>query len=100
MCTALLQDVFSQSFAKPNSSAGSVADLGTGGHQFNPQLGQYSFRGLMIVIATGFIPLSPLSDVLTMVMWESNRWLGKNIVRSTGYKNSRKVWIGAPAVVI
>ena len=39
------------------------ADLRTGGHWFDPRLGQYSLRGLMIVIATGFIPLSPLSLV-------------------------------------
>ena len=26
--------------------------VGTGGHCFNPKLGQYSFKGLMIVIAT------------------------------------------------
>ena len=51
---------------------------------FDPQLGQYSFRGLMIVILTEFIPLSPLSVVSTMVMWESSQWLGKNIVWSTG----------------
>ena len=40
---------------------------------FDPRLGQYSFRGLMIVIATGFIPLSPLSVVSKMVMWESSQ---------------------------
>ena len=56
--------------------------LRTGGRWFDPRLGQYSFRGLMIVIATGFIPLSPLSVVLTMVMWESSHRLGKNTVRS------------------
>ena len=33
----------------------------------NLQLSQYFFRGLMIVIATGFFPLSPLSIVSTMV---------------------------------
>ena len=54
------------------------------GRWFDPQLGQYSFRGLMIAIATGFIPLSPLSVVLTMVMWESSQWLGKNILWSIG----------------
>ena len=48
-----------------HSSVGSVADLRTGGRWFDLQLGQYSFRGLMIVIATGFIPLSPLSVVST-----------------------------------
>ena len=51
--------------AKPNSLVGSVADLRTGGRWFDPRLGLYSFRGLMIVIATGFIPLSPLSVVST-----------------------------------
>ena len=39
--------------AEPHSSIGSVADLTTEG----PWFGQYSFRGLMIIIATGFIPL-------------------------------------------
>ena len=70
--------------AEPHSSVGSIADLRTDGHWFNPRLRQYSFRGLMIVIATGFIPLSPLSVVSTMVMWEISQWLGKNIVWSTG----------------
>ena len=31
---------------------GRVADLRTGGRWFDPRLGQYSFRGLIIVIAT------------------------------------------------
>ena len=62
-----------------------------------PGLGQYSSRGLTIVIATGFILLSPLSIVLTILMWESSQWLGKNNVRSTGKTKSRKAWIGALA---
>ena len=70
--------------AKPHSSVGSVADLRTRSRWFDPWLGQYSFQGLMIVIATGFIPLSLLPIGLTMVMWESSRWLGKNIVGSSG----------------
>ena len=37
----------------------------------------------MIVIATGFITLSPLAVLSTKVMWESCKWLGKKIVRST-----------------
>ena len=69
---------------KPHSSVGRVVDLRTGGRKFDPRLGQYSFGGLMIVTATGFIPLSQLSIVLTVVMWESSQWLGKNIVQSTG----------------
>ena len=43
-----------------------------------------SVGGFMIVIARGFIPLSLLSIVSTMVQWESSQWLGKNIVRNTG----------------
>ena len=70
--------------AKPHSLVGSVADLRTGGRWFDARLSQYSFRGLMIVIATGCTPLSPLSFVSPMVMWESSQWLGKNIVRNTG----------------
>ena len=65
-------------------SVGSGADLRTGGCWFDPRLGRYSFRQQTIVIATGFSTLSPLSVVLTMVMWESSQWLGKNIVRRTG----------------
>ena len=48
-------------YAEPRSSVGSVADLGTGGLRFDPRLGRYSFRGLMTLIATGFIPLSVCS---------------------------------------
>ena len=58
-------------FPLPSPIAQSVR---TGGRWFNPRLGQYSFQGLMIVIATGFIPLSPLSVVITVVMWESSQW--------------------------
>ena len=64
--------------SEPHSSVGSVADLIKGGRWFVPRLDQYSSRGL-IVIATGFIPLSPLSVVSTMVMSESSQWLGRNL---------------------
>ena len=70
--------------AEPHSLVGSVADRRPRGRWFDPRLDQYSFHGLMIVIATGFIPLSPLSIVSTMVKWESSQWLEQNIVRSTG----------------
>ena len=63
--------------AEPHSSVGSIADLRTGGSWFDPRHGQYSFLELMIVIATGFISLSSLSIVSTMVTWESSQWLGK-----------------------
>ena len=52
----------------------SAQDLRTGGRWFDPWLSHCSFRGLMIVIVIGFIPLSLLSIVLTMVTW-----MGKNI---------------------
>ena len=68
----------------PMGSVASVVDLKTGGRWFDPRLGQYSFRGLMIAIATEFIPPTPLSVVSTMALLESSQWLGKNIVRSTG----------------
>ena len=74
---------YALTFAEPHSSVGSIADLRTGGGWFDPRLAQYSFCGL-IVIATGFIPLSTLSVVSTMVLWESSQWLGKNIMWITG----------------
>ena len=42
----------------------------------------------MIVIAKGLIPLSSLSIVSRMVMWESRQWLGKNIIKSTQIKTT------------
>ena len=48
---------------------------------FNPRLGQYSIQEFMTVFATGNIPLSSLSFVSTLVMWEGSKWLGKNIVK-------------------
>ena len=89
--------IFNTLNSEPHSAVGSVADLRTGGRWFDLRLGQYSFRGLVISIAIGFIPLSPLSVVSTMVTWESSHWLGKNIVRSAGLQNSRKAWIGVLA---
>ena len=38
-------------------------DFRTGGTGWIPGLGQYSFQGLMMVIMSGFIILSPLSIV-------------------------------------
>ena len=54
----------------------------------------------MIVVATGFIPLSPSSIVSAIVMWDRSQWLEKNIVRSPSKNNSRKAWIGALASAI
>ena len=74
----------------PHSSVGGVQDLRTGNRWFDPRLGQFSSRGLIIVIATRFIPLSPLYFVLTMAMWEISQWLGKSIVRSTSKRTAGK----------
>ena len=54
----------------------------------------------LIVVATGFIPLSLLFIVSTMADWEKRQSFRKNIVRSTGKNNSRKKWIGALAAAI
>ena len=78
------QTLRSSRLTEPDSLVGKVAVLRKGGRWFDPRLGQYSFRGLMLVIATGFISLLPLSVVSTLVMWESSQWLGKNSVRNTG----------------
>ena len=77
-----VQNVISRN-AERHSSVGSIEDLRTG-RWFDPRRCKYSFRGLMIVIATRFTPLSALSVVSTMVMWECSQWLGKSIVRRTG----------------
>ena len=47
--------------AEPDSAVSSVAALRTRVHWSDLWLGQYFTRGLMIVIAIGFIPLSQLS---------------------------------------
>ena len=76
-------------YAEPHSSVSSGADLRTGGRWFDPRLGHYSFRGLMIVIATGLILLS-----LIAVRCFDNGNVGKQPVAwkeyCTGSKNSRK----------
>ena len=65
-CVSVIHD------AEAHSSFDSVADLKTG-RWCDPRLGHYSLRGLMIVIVTSFIPLLPLSVVLTTVMWDSSQ---------------------------
>ena len=71
-------------FVEAHRSVDSVQHLRTGSRWFDPRLCQYSFRGLTIVTATGFIPHFSLSIVSTFVLWESSHWLGKNIVMNTG----------------
>ena len=81
---------FVKMFAESHSSVGSIVDLRTGGCWFDPRLGQYSFQGLMIVIAIRFIPLSSLSIVSTMVMLKSSQWLGKKYCAEYWLKECRK----------
>ena len=78
------------------SSVGSVQDLRAGDSWFDPWLGQYSFRGFMILIVTGFIPLLPLSTVSTLFQWLCGKAASglERIFGSTGLKNSRRSWIG------
>ena len=84
-------------FAKPHISVGSIKDLGIGGHWFDLRLRQYSFRKLMIVIVTGFIPLSLRSIVSTIVMWEGSysgleRILCGLLVQRTPENHGRVHW--------
>ena len=86
--------------AEPIAQSVTAQDLRTGGRCSNPSLGLYSFRGLVIVITTGSIHLSPLSIVSTMFMRESSQWLGKNILQSTDKTNSSKAWTGTVGAAI
>ena len=67
--------ILKSSQPESHSSVCSVQDLRTGGRWFDPWLGHYFFRRLMIVIATGFIPLS-----LTALNCFDNGYLGKQPV--------------------
>ena len=49
--------------AEPHSSVGRVADLSSLGRWFDLRFGQYSFRGLLIVIETGFIDVRCFDNV-------------------------------------
>ena len=86
--STIIYSYFNGHSAKPHNSVGSPQYLRTGGRWFDPRVGQYSFLEFMIVIATGLIPLSLLSIVSTMLMWESSQLLGRNIVWRTDKKNS------------
>ena len=59
-----------------------------------------SLIGLLKVTAKGFIALSSLTIVSTLVMRESSQWFGKNITWTTGKEKSRKTWICALASAI
>ena len=60
-------------YAKPHSLGGGVMDMRTGGRWFDPRPGKYSFRGLMIVVATGH-------SSLTAVRRFDNDFVGKQQV--------------------
>ena len=77
-------------FLETNGSVGSVQDLITGGRWFDLRLCKYSSRGLMIVIATRCIPLSLLSIVSTIVMWEAASGLERILCAVMVKRNTRK----------
>ena len=54
--------------AEPHSSVSSIQVLRTEGSWFDPQAWQFYFRGLMLVIAIGLVPLSSLSIISAMLM--------------------------------
>ena len=49
------------------------------------------FQGIMIVIATRFIPLSQVIIGLTVLIWERSQWLWRNVVLSTVEETQRKL---------
>ena len=57
-----------------HSSVGSVADLRTEGRWFDPRLGQYSFRGTMI------ISCDRIHSYLTAVRYFDDHYVGKQPV--------------------
>ena len=66
-----LQECCSLNPVRPSmfSSIDSIQDLNPGGRSFDPRFGHFS-RGLMLVIATGFIFLSLMTIILTMIIYE------------------------------
>ena len=68
------------------SSVGSIQDSTTGGRWLDTQLGQYSFRGLIMVI-----PLSPLTIVLTMIHMGKQPWPPAYLGLSPLLRHVRKV---------
>ena len=54
----MLSFIYILFFTPLPSLVGSVRDLKTGGHLVDARLNQYSFRGLIIAIATKFIPFN------------------------------------------
>ena len=72
--------------------------LSTRGRWFDPRT--ISVGLLMTVDAIGLIPLSPLTYVSTMVLWESSQWHVKNIMWNTGKRTSRKLLVSALAAAI
>ena len=69
-----------RSWSRPCSLVGRGKDVRTGVRCFGPQLRRYFFLGLMIAIASGFIPFSMLTIVSTINVQKSSYWLGKYIV--------------------
>ena len=76
------EEQFTKIIAEPHNSIGSVADLKTGGHLFNPRLSQYSFRGLMISHC------NRIHSSLTAVYCFTNGYLGKQPVAWKEYLQS------------
>ena len=73
--------------SSPSISVGDASRLKNSGSLVRLPALPMSARGLMIVIATEFTPLSPLTFFFsTMNMWESSQRLGKNNVHNTGEK--------------
>ena len=81
----------------PCGSVASVQDLRIKGPWFDSQFGQI-LRRTYDSQCDRIHPSLTEVHVSTIVIWETSKWLGKNIVRSK--KNSMKLWISSPAAAI
>ena len=78
------------------SSVGSNAGCQSRGCEFEPQLGQHSFRRLTKVTVTSVIRLSPMGQ---QSMWKSSQLLGTYVVWCTGVIIPGNRWIGELAAL-
>ena len=69
--------------------------LAAKGCEFEPQLGKHSFRRLTKVIVTSVIGIPPMGN---QSMWKSSQLPWKNVVWSTGVRQSRNIWVGELAL--
>ena len=76
--------------SKLHSSVGSIQDFKTGGGWSDPPVQPIFLRSIDDSHSNRIHSFLTALHSSMMVMWENSYWLGKNIVCSAGYENSRK----------